>query len=64
MEVSKFEVGQVVYLKSDLCYQFPMTIREIDFKIIKVCWLDQRGQPKYDGFMVEMIREKEKTDIK
>jgi hypothetical protein len=58
MNKELFEIGEVVFLKSDLKKRFPMVIkRRIDDlePIYQTCWIDKKGIDQYNGFHAKML---------
>jgi hypothetical protein len=65
----KMEVGDVVYLKSDVSGEYPMTIVESlppdDDEYLprwQVCWLTKSGHTKYSGFPEKALRKSQNIE--
>jgi len=60
---SKFEIGQTLFLKSDLSGDNPMTVLEIDKYYCdsgcgyNVCWFTKSGRMLYNTFPENALRE-------
>lgn len=59
----KFEIGQTVFLKSDITGAYPMTILEIEENSFDtgsgchVCWFNKSGRMLYNTIPEDALRE-------
>lgn len=57
-----FEIGQTVFLKSDILGEHPMTVLDIETyshesgDMLQVCWISKSGKMNYDAFPEPAIR--------
>lgn len=60
---AKFEIGQTVFLRSDVLSATPMTVLEIEENLLgsghlyEVCWLLKSGKVLYSTFPETALRE-------